>query len=498
MCKVGKVPRRRNPVRVSITTAASLELTKKAFVSPHVSGQRQRQHQWCLWNLYLKTSYSSSHTLTRFNMELNTASNMSLTGVLFRPNDPLKMPSFAWLLPLILYPLVCALLRHRRLRATLETYPYATSRRSFATMTTSDAFRIQQLISELEFPFTYEKGLQFALFRTYGIPSISKLLVQTTQLSNKATATKRYADTTVLIIDFTAYPPGGDRATEALARMNYIHGLYIKSGKISNDDLLYTLSLFTWEPVRWINRHEWRQVEDFERCAFGTFWKSVGDAMRIDYCVLKSGSEGWVDGLQWMEELAEWAEEYEKAHMEPQLDNFMTAEETVAVLLYPVPSWGKAFGKQVVTVLMDERLRKAIMYEKPPQWLVTLTLLILDLRKYTLRYLSPPRPSFMRVRGTTDSPSKDGTFFLITQENAPWYIKPTLWNRFGPSTWIARLMGLPLPGDEGGRYSPQGYKIPEVGPDNLKGKGMEFMKGEKEWVGKVRSGGCPFNRVKIE
>lgn len=365
-------------------------------------------------------------------------------------------------------------------------------------MTTSDAFHIQQNIAELEFPFTYEKGLQFALFKTYGIPSISKLLVQTSQLSDRATATKRYADTTVLIIDFTSNLPDSERAREALARMNYIHGMYIKSGKISNDDMLYTLSLFTWEPVRWINRLEWRQVEEFEKCAFGTFWKGVGDAMGIDYGVLKSSSEGWVDGLQWMEELAEWAEEYEKEQMIPHLNNFKTAEETVAILLYGVPSWGKAFGKQVVTVLMEERLRKAMMYERPPEWLITLTLQILELRKYTLRYLFLPRPSFMAVRGSTESPSKDGTFFLNYQNNAPWYIKPTLLNRYGPATWITRLMGLPLPGDDGNKYYPQGYKIPEVGPENLKGKGIDFFKSETERVGKVRTSGCPFNRVKVQ
>ena len=430
-------------------------------------------------------------------MDRDSASKMTSTDVLFSSDHPLKIPPYAFLVPLLLYPLISALLRQHRLRSTLETYPY-TTRRSFSSMTTSDAFYIQQRVGELEFPFTYEKGLQFALFRTYGIPSISRLLVQTTQLSERETATKRYVDTIVLISDFTGYPPGSERAREALARMNYIHGLYIKSGKISNDDLLYTLSLFAWEPARWIDRHEWRQLEDFERCAFGTFWKGVGDAMGIEYGKLKSNGEGWVDGLHWMEELADWAEEYERVHMVPHLDNFRMAEETVAILLYSVPSWGRAFGKQVVTALMDERLRKAMIYEKPPRWLSTTTHLMLDLRKYTLHYLILPRPSFLARRMTTESPSKDGRFFMTVQESAPWYIKPTLWNRYGPSTWISRLMALPLPGDEGKKYWPNGYKIPEIGPETVRGKGVDFLQAEKERVGKVRGGGCPFGRLKTE
>src|SRR5271167_3435757 len=95
--------------------------------------------------------------------------------------------------------------------------------------------------------------------QTYGIPTISRLLVKTNQLSSPKEATKRYADTTVLITEFTANPPTHTRTIEALARMNYIHGFYRKSGQISNDDMLYTLALFAVEPIKWITRYEWRK-----------------------------------------------------------------------------------------------------------------------------------------------------------------------------------------------------------------------------------------------
>lgn len=49
--------------------------------------------------------------------------------------------------------------------------------------------------------------------------------------------------------------------------MNYLHGLYQKSGKISNDDMLYTLSLFVLELRRWIDTYEWRKLTDMEVCA---------------------------------------------------------------------------------------------------------------------------------------------------------------------------------------------------------------------------------------
>jgi hypothetical protein len=45
--------------------------------------------------------------------------------------------------------------------------------KSYAEMTLADAHAILVELSELEFPAMFEKGLQFALFRTYGIPTVS-------------------------------------------------------------------------------------------------------------------------------------------------------------------------------------------------------------------------------------------------------------------------------------------------------------------------------------
>lgn len=268
-----------------------------------------------------------------------------------------------YLLPLLLYPIITALLRYQRLRQTLKTFNY-TTRRSFSSMTDADAVQIQLTLCEFEFPFTFEKALQFALFRTYGIPSISKLLVATTELSNMNSAPKRYSDTVILIQEFMYHAPTSQRTLEAISRMNYIHHGYRDSGKILDDDMLYTLSLFAGEPVRWINRFEWRQLEDFEKCAIGTFWKSIGDAMGIGYEKLpsgKNGSAGWTDGLHWLEEMMEWAEGYEKEYMKPHINNHTTAQQTTALLLWNIPAALKPLGEKVVTTLMDDRLRIAMM-----------------------------------------------------------------------------------------------------------------------------------------
>ena len=103
--------------------------------------------------------------------------------------------------------------------------------------------------------------------RTYGVPTISSLLCSTRQLSEVEFAGRRYADTSLLISEFLSWAPDSDRANSAIARMNYLHGLYQKSGKISNDDMLYTLSLFVLELRQWIDDYDWRTLTDMEVCA---------------------------------------------------------------------------------------------------------------------------------------------------------------------------------------------------------------------------------------
>lgn len=68
------------------------------------------------------------------------------------------------LLGFLAYPALVSLLRFRRLRSLHQKHHYPT-RESMAKMTNDDAWGIQKVAAQLEFPFMYTKALQFALFR---------------------------------------------------------------------------------------------------------------------------------------------------------------------------------------------------------------------------------------------------------------------------------------------------------------------------------------------
>lgn len=369
-------------------------------------------------------------------------------------------------------------------------YPYKTPE-SFANMTADDAYEIAKYTFSLEFPFTTEKAAQFALFRTYGIPSISKLLCETKQLSEPATASKRYADTVILINEFISNPPTSNRAISAISRMNYLHSVYQKAGKISNDDMLYTLSLFVLETNRWIRTYEWRAMTPMEVCAMGTQWKNIGDAMGISFTPLASGPSGFRDGLQFTEKLRVWSEAYEEKFMVPDKWNNKLADETVAILVYNLPEWLKGPARKVVATLMDERLRKAMIYPTPSPSYTMFVSAVFAARKMVLRNLVLPRPYFLRFRALSEKPDqKTGRYYRSFYEIEPWYIQESFWNCYGPEAWIRWMAGRPYPG--GQKYKSQGYHMYEVGPTQMDGKGMDAYEETRQKLFAQGRGACPF------
>ena len=117
-----------------------------------------------------------------------------------------------------------------------------------------------------EFPWDSVRALEVALYRTYCIPSISQLLDRTGEFY--AHAQRRYDDTAILIAEMCEWGYENGRGKEALERMNWAHSHF----EIANDDFLYVLSTFIFEPMKWIDAFCWRQLCQNERLGYCCFW----------------------------------------------------------------------------------------------------------------------------------------------------------------------------------------------------------------------------------
>ena len=221
--------------------------------------------------------------------------------------------------------------------------------------------------------------------------------------------------------------------------------------------------------------------------ASGTFWKHIGDSMHISYEPL-AGNE-IQDGYSWWKSVEVWSVEYEKRCMVPDISNHKTAEETTALLLYNAPKSMIPVGKQVVFCLMDERLRRAMMYPDPPKWLEIVVDKTLELRGQLIRYFFLPRPWRFRKLLISERESKPNTYHKLEYVAEPWYVKPTLFEIWGPLALWRRLLGISLPGP---KFQSDGYKIHEVGPIGLKNSGQKEQINEEERLRSMDRMGCPF------
>ncbi|EGD90585.1 hypothetical protein H112_02052 [Trichophyton rubrum D6] len=392
-----------------------------------------------------------------------------------------------------IWPIIVAILRHSRERQRRKRFNFPT-RDSFAQMTVRDAWAIQLDLMDTETSFFFMLALKFAIFSVNGIPSISSLLVRTNKLPSERVHL-RYSMTSVMIAEFLAFPPDDERALQAISRMNNIHQTYQRAGQISNDDLLYTLGLFAYLPVRWVGKYDWRELTDMEKCALGTFWKDIGDCMEIDYSQLPSSKSGWKDGLHWLEEVTGWGDQYEEKNMIPCASNQLVALSAIGIILYIVPDFLKPTAKKMIFSLLEDRMIKALMLPESSELCKVSVKTILNARRYIVRYFFPPRPSCMRFQPLSAKADKDGRYYLQTYDSKPFYIKPTISSRwFSPAAIIRRVLGLPLPGDNGNKYHPRGYRLEELGPSWILARKTinQDVKIARQRLDQNHTTGCPF------
>jgi hypothetical protein len=138
-----------------------------------------------------------------------------------------------------------------------------------------DHQRIVHLSFGYDFPWDSIRALEIALYRTYCVPSISALLDRTGEFHHNTQ--RRYDDTSILVAEMCEWGYESGRGKEALERMNWAHAHY----KIANDDFLYVLSTFIYEPVRWIDAVGWRPTCANERLGYYCFWREIGKRMGI-------------------------------------------------------------------------------------------------------------------------------------------------------------------------------------------------------------------------
>jgi hypothetical protein len=212
-----------------------------------------------------------------------------------------------------------------------------------------DYEEIMYLLQCYEFPWDYERALEFALFRTYAVPSISSLLYETGEFISRPQ--KRYDDTELILYEITENGFNSERGKAALRRMNQMHGRF----PIANEDFLYVLSTFVFEPIRWIEQFGWRLLRDNEKQGIFRFYQELGYRMAIRN-IPKD-----------MDDFEQYNIEYERSHFSYAEVNYQIGSATRDLLLgFYLPKFLWPLGKPFINALMDDALCDAFGFHKVP------------------------------------------------------------------------------------------------------------------------------------
>jgi hypothetical protein len=242
-----------------------------------------------------------------------------------------------------------------------------------------DAQRIVRIDTVYEFPFDTTRSLEFALFRTFGSPAISRLLDETQEFALRAQ--RRYDDTDLILSTIAESGYDSDEGKRAIRRMNQLHRRF----DIANEDFLYVLSTFVYEPIRWNERFGWRRFVEQERLAPFHYWREVGKRMAI------------TDIPETFKEFERYNVEYERANFHFAESNARVARASRDMFLAWFPGSPKRLGAHAIAALMDDRLREAIGFQRPPRPIARAVEGALRARAKTLRLLPPRRKPKLRT-----------------------------------------------------------------------------------------------------
>lgn len=210
----------------------------------------------------------------------------------------------------------------------------------------TDFVEIYRNVSYLDFPWDINQSLSFALFRTYAVPSVGRLLSDTGGFDDTQ---KRYDDTGLLLDRPLTCGFADPEAKTALRRINQMHRSY----DISNDDMLYVLATFVVVPKRWIDDYGWRAMTYNEVLASVNYYRELGRHMNIKD--MPETYEGFADLL----------DSYEAAHFAYDDGGRRVADLTLNLLttFYPRPLAPamRLFSR----ALMDRPLLEAFRYDEP-------------------------------------------------------------------------------------------------------------------------------------
>ena len=188
-----------------------------------------------------------------------------------------------------------------------------------------------------------ELGFFLSYYRNFAIPSIAATLYRNGEIQKRPM--KRSYDTAIVIYELIATGLDSDRGQHMVALLNRAH----RNVPGSPDDYLYVLLTLLVVPIRWAQRHAWRQPTEAELAAASRFFAELGSRMNI---------QGMPKSYAQAER---FFDQYEATHVSSSAEGQKLMDATVQVFQSRLPLPLRPFAARLVSVMLaDHRLVDAL------------------------------------------------------------------------------------------------------------------------------------------
>ena len=212
----------------------------------------------------------------------------------------------------------------------------------------TDFVEIYRNVVTHEFPWDMNQALSFALFRTYAVPGIGRLLAETGQFTEQVQ--KRYDDTALLLERPTRLGFEHPEARAAIRRVNQMHRSY----DIPDHEMRYVLATFVVVPKRWLDDYGKRALTHPEVEASVHYYRTLGRHLGIS------------EVPETYRDFARLMDDYEAEHFAHDPGSRAVADATLGLMQTFYPSLVARPVEVFSRALMDQPLREALGYAAPP------------------------------------------------------------------------------------------------------------------------------------
>jgi hypothetical protein len=243
-----------------------------------------------------------------------------------------------------------------------------------------DCQRIVFLTVCHEFPFEWLRATKIGLFKAFCSPEFSGTLARTGAVVQRTE--NRDDNTVVLFIGLMEYGYDSPEGRAALRFINRQHQPY----PISEDAYRYTYAAIVMEPIRFVKRFGWRQLDEKEKLAQFYFWREIARFMNVRHY------------FESLDELARFYEDFERREFRFAETNHTLAQALLDLRISQFPKPLRAPLATAMLSMFDDDILDMLGLPHPHPLGRALTVGMLKARAHIVRYLPPRKAPVMQTR----------------------------------------------------------------------------------------------------